>query len=155
MGVYVECFLPTQTSPRYPTPVWIMTRPKQNKAALPLKRPSKNTHFTQSLTHTLICTLHLLLPPHHPALMTGHKKTGKEAMIPVMPWKLVWAAGLCLNMRSPQHWLTSDVSHMLGKKLFSQLFHPVDHLHRVIVCIHLVTCADYDGVILLNSSTIN
>lgn len=72
--------------------------------------PHTKTHTLSQLTHPHSPSISLLnLPPLcHPTLMTGQRKTGKEAVIPVMAWKLACAAGLCLNMSSPQHWLTSD-----------------------------------------------
>lgn len=141
MGVCTEYFSLTQTSPprHLIFSIHLMTRPKQNKSDLPLNLPPNNTH---THTHIQIYTLHLLLLLCHRALMTGHKKTGKEAVIPVIPWKLARAACLCLNMSSPQHWLTSDSNLTLAwqwKKIPSYFIFWITYTELLFVyccCLH-------------------
>lgn len=90
--------------------------------------------------------------------MTGCEKTGKEAVIPVMAWKLARAAGLCLNMSSPQHWLTSDgnLTHAHSQKQSpqSELLYLISSLTFFMKkwkkASHIRCHANKEGVVLLN-----
>lgn len=106
---------------------------KHLEGILPLNNSYKITH-SQSHLHLPPLTLLLTLPPWHPNDRLCENKGKKRATVPVMAWKLVWPAGLCLNMSSPQHCLTS-VSNRTHTCVFS------DEGKKVLTLCYCVSCS--------------
>lgn len=106
---------------------------KHLEGILPLNNSYKITH-SQSHLHLPPLTLLLTLPPWHPNDRLCENKGKKRATVPVMAWKLVWPAGLCLNMSSPQHCLTS-VSNRTHTCVFS------DEGKNVLTLCYCVSCS--------------